>query len=132
MPFEITRTDYIKVFANGEYLSQHINVEEAYESALNNGPGDYVIVYPERTFHIPGAQPSVRRDPDIEYQITALDGLFTNDVGVSVGDTCKIWVLTGSIGNALTNGHFEDVEAGTVIEYQVENSNIGTARFIEE
>lgn len=54
-----TRHGYIVVTFQGEYISRHVNREEAYESAFNHayksgntGELEYLIAYPDRTLSI--------------------------------------------------------------------------------
>ncbi len=68
-PYEITKRGFIEVYKNGTKVSQHNEIKEAIESALNHGEtGEYVIKQPDWSFDIPEAssspQPEPEPDPD--------------------------------------------------------------------
>jgi len=55
-----------------------------------------------------------------------LGGIFANDTGISIGDIAVVQVLSGRVGLMGTDGIFNDIEPGTVVEYYVIHDGVQT------
>ena len=69
--------------------------------------------------------------PTRSFTITALNGVFADDTQVKVGDVCHVNVVRGRVGQLNTNGIWNDIANGTIVEYWVTSGGVDSNRCVE-
>lgn len=125
----ITAPDrYVRLLrADGSQVSRHLTVEDAIEGAVNTGPGDYRITYPDRIVKVYGVLPSTPApaaptDLTTEEVTAGYVSLSWTDDGN--GTSWTVYRDGAPIGNA-SNASYTDttVVPGTLYSFQVQASN---------
>ena len=57
--------------------------------------------------------------------------MFANDIDVRIGDTAKVVVLAGNVGQLNPNGVWDDITPGTRVEYSIIRSGVESAKALE-
>jgi selenophosphate synthetase-related protein len=69
--------------------------------------------------------------PTRTFVISALRGVFADDVGVQVGDTANVIVVRGRVGQLSTDGVWGDIADGTIVEYWATRAGVPTNHVVE-
>lgn len=68
---------------------------------------------------------------ELAFTITGLQGVFADDVQVAVGDMAHVVLVRGSVGELNSNGIWNNIKPGTIVEYWVTRGTASTYKAIE-
>jgi hypothetical protein len=69
--------------------------------------------------------------PARTFAITSTQGVFADDTNISIGDLCTVTVVRGRIGQLNTDGVWNDIVPGTIVEYFITHNGVPSNKTVE-
>lgn len=69
--------------------------------------------------------------PTKTFVISSLQGVFADDQAVAIGDTAHVTVVRGRVGQLNSNGIWNDIDDGTIVEYWTSRGTAVSNKAIE-